>query len=100
MVTTPAEMYCSASPSMYCQRSLEAKVRVSLDFCHPETAPEAGSGSTAVFLQPVVAGTSTTARAARARMERVGFIFIAQFLYFRFSKICAEGERLSPMDVT
>jgi hypothetical protein len=43
-------MYCSASPSMYCHRSLAAKTRVSLVFSQPATAPDAGNGSIGLLL--------------------------------------------------
>src|SRR3569833_59833 len=48
-------MYCSESPSMYCQRSLGSKLRVSLDFSQPATAPDAGNGVALFFLQPETA---------------------------------------------
>src|ERR1039458_4650272 len=54
-------MYCSASPSMYCQRSLAAKTRVSLVLSQPATAPDAGNGSDLAFLHPSDAVMATIA---------------------------------------
>src|ERR1035438_5937557 len=62
-------MYWSASPSMYCQRSLAAKTRVSLVFAQPEMAPDAGNGSDCFFLHPVPAPASTIAIAAAANIH-------------------------------
>src|ERR1039458_4643804 len=62
-------MYCSASPSMYCHRSLAAKTRVSLVLSQPATAPDAGNGSDLAFLHPSDAVIATIAPKKAANID-------------------------------
>src|SRR5271157_2099270 len=75
-------MYCSESPSMYCHKSLAANTRVSLDFSHPATAPDAGNGFATLFLQPDAAAIATTATAATANSNFFEPIISKQPLLF------------------
>src|SRR5215469_12939366 len=69
-------MYCSESPSMYCQRSLGAKVRVSLVFSHPATVPEEGNGFAVVFLQPEVKSMAATVVIRIPKCKTLGLFIV------------------------